>query len=67
MPDESKPDEGYPYPENPWQTHWEGCWQAPRHHNCAVWYVRSLEARIEALEARLAVRQDVAVGPTEGA
>ena len=29
--------------------------------------VRVLKARLDALEARVAVRQDVAVGPTEGA
>jgi hypothetical protein len=29
--------------------------------------VRVLKARVESLEARVGVRQDVAVGPTEGA
>lgn len=25
-----------PYPENPGQTHYEGCWRERGHHNCAV-------------------------------
>ena len=26
----------FPYEANPGSTHWDGCWKAPRHHNCAV-------------------------------
>jgi hypothetical protein len=26
----------FPYPENPGQTHFEGCWREQGHHNCAV-------------------------------
>lgn len=25
-----------PHPENPGQTHWQGCFRSPGHHNCAV-------------------------------
>jgi hypothetical protein len=37
----------YPYPDNRGQTHHEGCYRRPHHHNCAV-------AEIERLEAELA-------------
>lgn len=29
-------DKKLPYPENPGQTHFDGCWREPGHHNCAV-------------------------------
>ena len=31
-----------PYPDNPGQTHYEGCWRDPHHHNCAVAQVHEL-------------------------
>ena len=30
------PNRTLPYPDEGSRTHWEGCWRAPRHHNCAV-------------------------------
>lgn len=35
-----------PYPPDTGRTHYEGCWQNPGHHNCAVARVRQLEAQI---------------------
>lgn len=31
-----------PYPDEGPRTHWEGCWRAPKHHNCAVLHADSL-------------------------
>lgn len=40
-----------PYPTNPGGTHYEGCWQDRRHHNCAVALARRQENEIAALRA----------------
>jgi 3-methyladenine DNA glycosylase/8-oxoguanine DNA glycosylase len=44
----------YPYEDNPGGTHWEGCYRAPRHHNCAVARLYECHDEIARLEARLA-------------
>lgn len=43
----------FPYEDNPGGTHFEGCWHTPKHHNCAVHRVYSLESRLEAYETAL--------------
>lgn len=39
-------DKTYPYPDNPGQTHWQGCWRCVGHHNCAVAAVDKLREAI---------------------
>jgi hypothetical protein len=33
-----------PYGDVPGQTHWDGCWRARGHHNCAVREIERLRA-----------------------
>ena len=35
-----------PHPDNPGQTHFEGCWRHPGHHNCAVTLIDRLQAEL---------------------
>jgi hypothetical protein len=44
----------YPYPDNPGQTHHEGCWREKNHANCAVREVERLQLRSTQSEALLA-------------
>jgi hypothetical protein len=36
-----------PYPDDPGQTHYDGCWRSRGHHNCAVARVEQLEGEAE--------------------
>lgn len=49
-----------PYPEEKGQTHYDGCWARPFHHNCAVakvieqdQMIQDLREQIEDLQAEL--------------
>ena len=42
----------YPYPANPGQSHFEGCFREVKHHNCAV-------AEVDRLRADLAWAREV--------
>ena len=46
-------DRPYPYEINKGQTHYEGCWKDPGHHNCATDRVYALEAQNKALREAL--------------
>ena len=36
-----------PYPDDRGQTHYDGCYQMPRHHNCAVVEIERLRAALK--------------------
>jgi len=48
-----------PYPDNLWQTHWDGCFSASGHHNCAVEQIAKLREENETLKATM---KDVLLG-----
>ena len=48
----------FPYEANPGSTHWDGCWKAPRHHNCAVAEVYRLQEERSRYEGLLAAASE---------
>lgn len=42
--------DNFPYPDNPGQTHYDGCWRERHHHNCAVAEVERLRAEVKKLD-----------------
>lgn len=38
---------------NEGQTHWQGCWEDHKHHECAVVQIRMLRLLLSAAEAKI--------------
>ncbi len=53
----------FPYPTNPGQTHFEGCYRERHHHNCAVAEVERLRADLT--DAREIVGEFMSLPPTD--
>ena len=43
----------YPYPDDPGQTHYDGCWRERGHHNCAMREVERLQNEVKDLQSIL--------------